>query len=49
MQTDDVRKKLEPLGIEPLSMSREQFASRLRAESAKWRSLITEIGMPPLD
>lgn len=41
----DVRDKLAGLGLEPMWLGPEEFASRVRAESAKVALLVKELGI----
>jgi tripartite-type tricarboxylate transporter receptor subunit TctC len=41
----DVRERLTSLGYEPIGNSAEDCAAQLRAETAKWASLIRDAGI----
>jgi tripartite-type tricarboxylate transporter receptor subunit TctC len=45
LATDDVRRKLAALGVEPVGGSPEAFAAHVRAESAKWGRLVRSAGI----
>ncbi len=45
LKLDEVRQRLNSLGVEPAGGSPEQFGSYLRAEIAKWSRLIKETGV----
>ncbi len=49
MALDEVRKQIEPAGIEPLQGTTESFVRQIRAESEQWGKLIRELGLQPLD
>lgn len=48
-ERDDVRKQIEPAGIEPLQGTTESFVRQIRAESDQWGKLIRELKPQPLD
>jgi len=45
LKLDDVMQRLGNLGVDPAGGSPEQFATYLRAETAKWSRLIRETGL----
>ena len=47
LQAEDVRTRLAGAGYEVSSMTREQFATYLRAELAKWAKIAKETGAKP--
>jgi tripartite-type tricarboxylate transporter receptor subunit TctC len=49
MALDEVRRQIEPAGIEPLQGTTEGFVRQIRSESEQWGKLIRELNLPPLD
>ncbi len=45
LATEEVRKKLAALGVEPVGGSPEAFATHIRGESDKWGKLVKSAGI----
>jgi tripartite-type tricarboxylate transporter receptor subunit TctC len=47
MELPDIRTKLPPLGLEPMTNTPEQFGTYMRSEIAKWAKVVRESGARP--
>ena len=47
LRSDDVRAKLQTLGLEPLGNSPEEFEKMIAAESRKWSDIVRKAGIKP--
>ena len=46
---DDAREKMQKAGFEPVAGTPEQFAKFIKAETARWATVIKEANIPPAD
>jgi tripartite-type tricarboxylate transporter receptor subunit TctC len=46
VSADDLRSRLEKMGVDPQSTSSDQFTALFRSETARWAKVVKEAGIP---